>query len=97
MYSSRLLQISKVAFIDPYLRLDKKGYVIVFNEFHNVAQQGKCKLFVIWARYDISAMKSKTAYSEMLAKDFKSTLNKGSKLHVMLVDDANSIEKCTQG
>ena len=92
--SLRLLQMShEVTFIDPYLRLDKKGYAIVFNEFLKVAQQGKCKLFVIWARYDISKRKSQAAYSEMLAKDFKSTLNKGSKLHVKLVDDANSIEK----
>jgi hypothetical protein len=92
--SLRLLQMShEVTFIDPYLRLDKKGYAIVFNEFLKVAQQGKCKLFVIWARYGISEMKSQAAYSEMLAKDFKSTLNKGSKLHVKLVDDANSIEK----
>ena len=92
--SLRLLQMShEVAFIDPYLRLYKKTYAVVFNEFFKIAQQGKCKSFVIWARYEESSMKSKAAYLDMLKKDFKSNLNKGSKLLVKLVDDANSIEK----
>ncbi len=92
--SLRLLQMShEVAFIDPYLQLDKKGYALVFNEFLKVAQQGKCKLFVIWARHEISAMKSETAYLEMLTRDFKSSLKKGSSLCVKLVDDTNSVEK----
>ncbi len=92
--SLRLLQMShEVAFIDPYLRLDKKSYASVFKEFLKIAQQGKCKSFVIWARYDMAAMKTQADYRDMLTSDFKPILNKGSELHVKLVDDANSIEK----
>ena len=92
--SLRLLQMSQeVAFIDPYLQLEKKGYALVFNEFLKVAQQGKCTSFVAWSRYEKSGMKSQAVYLEMLTRDFKSSLKKGSTLCVKLVDDTNSVEK----
>jgi len=92
--SSRLLQNSReITLIDPYLRLDKKNCATVVNEFLKIAQQGKCKSFVIWARHEISAMKSQAVYLEMLNKDIKPALTKGSRLIVKLVDDDNSLEK----
>lgn len=93
-YTRRLLQLSpEIVLVDPYLKLYKEGCERVLTDFLTVAQQGKCRSMVIWARFEESSLKTKQAYQQMLDDKYRSKLQKGSTLTVKLVDDHASIEK----
>lgn len=93
-YTRRLLQLShEIVLVDPYLILDRVGCKKVLNDFLEIAQQGKCRSFVIWTRYEKASMKTKAAYSQMLEKLYKVKLNTGVHLTVKLVNDNHSSEK----
>jgi len=87
----RLLQLShEIVLVDPYLHLNKPACEKVITHFLGIAQQGKCRSFVIWAREEKAGMKG---YQQMLERRYKTKLVKGSQLIVKLVNDNNSTEK----
>lgn len=86
----RLLQLShEVAFVDPYLRLERPACEKVVKSFLAIAQQGKCQNFVFWTREKIAAK----AYMRMLEEKYKPSLAPKSTLTVNLVDDEGSADK----
>jgi hypothetical protein len=86
----RLLQMShEVAFVDPYLRLERPACEKVVKSFLAIAQQGKCQNFVFWTREKIAAK----AYRCMLEEKYKPSLAPKSTLTVNLVNDEGSAEK----
>jgi hypothetical protein len=91
----RLLQMSnEVVIVDPYLRLEKLPRAKVIQKFMEIALQGKCRSFVIWARYDDASMRTKEAYRRMLVELYRQYLVASkAKLTVNLVEDGHSKEK----
>lgn len=86
----RLLQMSyEVAFVDHCLRLERPACEKVVKSFLAIAQEGKCKHFVFWAREKLAAK----AYRRMLEEKYKSSLAPKSTLTVNLVNDDGSPEK----
>lgn len=93
-YTRRLLQLShEVVLVDPYLQLYSVRCAQVLKNILTIAQQGKCRSMVIWARHDQASMKTRQAYQQMLEDKYRSKLLKGSTLTVKLVDDHQSSEK----
>jgi hypothetical protein len=93
-YTRRLLQLShEIVLIDPYLKLDSLRCKQVLKNILVVAQQGKCRSLVIWARYEKAGMKTEQAYAQMLKNSYQSILLPNSKLTVKLVNDDDSSEK----
>lgn len=89
--AKRLLQMShEVVFVDPYLRIDRLPCEKVMKRFLAIAQQGNCRSFVLWARYNIASIKD---YPGMLKMKYQQHLLANSKLFVNLVDDQHSTEK----
>ncbi len=92
--TKRLLQLSyEIVLVDPYLKLYRDGCEQVLKAFLGSAQQGKCRSFVIWARYDEASLKNQAAYMEMLEKVYKPKLINDSQITVKLVNDKSSNEK----
>ncbi|MBE0435783.1 MAG: hypothetical protein IBX56_08275 [Methylomicrobium sp.] len=93
-YTRRLLQLShEIVLVDPYLQLYSDRCAQVLKNILAVAQQGKCRSVVIWARYEKACMKTKQAYAQMLKKCYQSMLLPASTLIVKLVKDEHSSEK----
>lgn len=89
--AKRLLQMShEVVLIDPYLRLERPTCEKVVKRFLAIAQQGKCREFVFWARHEKANIKD---YKRMLDEKFKPNLSPKSSLTVKLVEDEHSTEK----
>jgi hypothetical protein len=93
--AKRLLQIShEVVIVDPYLRLEKLPRAKVMQKFLDIALQGNCRSFVVWARYDDASMKTKEAYCRMLDEKYRHYLTVSkARLTVKLVEDGHSKEK----
>jgi hypothetical protein len=92
--TKRLLQLShEIVLVDPYLKLYRDGCEQVLNEFLGTAQLGKCRSFVIWARYEEASLKTKEAYFQMLNKKYKPKLMNGAQIIVKLVNDDDSSQK----
>ena len=90
-YTRRLLQLShEIVLVDPYLKLDSRPCAQVIKNLLAVAQQGKCRSFVIWARYEIVSIKN---YAQELKNSYQCMLLPGSSLTVKLVNDNDSSEK----
>ena len=90
----RLLQLShQIVLVDPYLRLERDECKKVLHVFLEMAQQGKCKSFVIWTRFKIASHKTKSAYFEMLKRNYQAKLKESVQVTVKLVDDKDSCEK----
>lgn len=90
----RLLQMShEIVLVDPYLRLERDECKKVLYAFLEKAQQGKCKSFVIWSRYEKAGFKTKEAYFEMLRRNYQVKLKKGARITVKLLCDDGSVEK----
>ncbi|MGY6275096.1 hypothetical protein [Methylomonas sp. MgM2] len=93
-YTRRLLQLShEVVLVDPYLQLYSDRCAQVLKNILTLAQQGKCRSLVIWARHEKASMKTKQAYGQMLKNSYLDMLLPGSSLTVKLVNDDNSSEK----
>ncbi|MEI7994970.1 MAG: hypothetical protein WCH01_08725 [Methylococcaceae bacterium] len=92
--TQRLLQLSpEIVLVDPFLKLYRDGCEQVLNDFLVCAQKGKCRSFVIWARYDEASLKTKAAYTQMLGESYKPKLKNDVKITVKLVNDAASSQK----
>ncbi|MGZ8189931.1 MAG: hypothetical protein ACXWTS_01730 [Methylococcaceae bacterium] len=91
----RLLQMShEVVIVDPYLRLEKPQRAKVIQKFIEIALKGKCRSFVIWARYDDASMKTKEFYHHILVELYRKDLPAPkAKLTIKLVEDGRSKEK----
>ncbi|MEI6268202.1 MAG: hypothetical protein WCP01_04915 [Methylococcaceae bacterium] len=90
----RLLQLShEIVLVDPYLKLDRNGCEQVLNNFLTIAQQGKCRSLVIWARHEKACMSTETAYLRMLKEKYQGKLKEGSQIIVKLVNDHDSSQK----
>ncbi|MGZ8159341.1 MAG: hypothetical protein ACXWT1_15925 [Methylobacter sp.] len=101
-YTRRLLQLSgEIVLVDPYLELYSNRCAKVIKNILDVAQQGKCRSLVIWARYEKASMKTnrntikeaKQNYFRMLKNDYEKMLLPDSTLTVKLVNDDDSGEK----
>jgi hypothetical protein len=93
-YTRRLLQLShEIVLVDPYLQLYSSRCEQVLKNILTVAQQGKCRSLVIWARHEKASMKTKQAYEQMLKNSYQNMLLPGSSLTVKLVNDDDSSEK----
>lgn len=93
-YTRRLLQLShEIVLVDPYLQLYSDRCAQVLKNMLSIAQQGKCRSLVIWARHDKASMKTKQAYEQMLKNSYQNILQPGSLLTVKLVKDDDSSEK----
>lgn len=92
--AKRLLQLShEVTLVDPYLKLYNSGCEQVLNDFLSIAQQGKCRSMVIWARHEEARMKTEHVYLQMLKDKYQPKLNSGSQITVKLVCDDSSSQK----
>jgi hypothetical protein len=94
-YTRRLLQLShEIVLVDPYLQLYTDRCAQVLKNILAVAQQGKCRSFVVWAR-DGEANKSRSGvtYAQMLKKDYQNKLMPGATLNVKIVNDKDSSNK----
>lgn len=92
--AQRLLQLShEIVLVDPYLKLYRDGCEHVLKDFLGIAQQGKCRSFVIWARHKEAGLTTKAAYIQMLDKKYKSKLMNGTQIIVKLVNDDASSQK----
>ncbi len=90
----RLLQLSpEIVLVDPYLKLDQSCCERVLSEFLTIAQQGKCRSMVIWARRDKVLLNMREPYIQMLERKYKNKLKEGSQITVKLVNDLDSKEK----
>ncbi len=93
-YTRRLLQLShEIVLVDPYLQLYNGRCEQVLKNILAVAQDGKCRSFVIWARHEKASMKTKQTYGQMLNNSYLDMLLPGSSLTVKLVNDDSSSEK----
>ncbi len=92
--TQRLLQLShEIILVDPYLKLYRDGCEQVLNDFLVIAQQGKCRSLVIWARHEKACMTTEKAYLRMLKEKYQTKLKEGSQIIVKLVNDDNSSQK----
>ncbi len=90
----RLLQLShEIVLVDPYLKLDRNGCEQVLNNFLTIAQQGKCRSLVIWARHEKACMTTEQSYLRMLKEKYQGKLKEGSQIIVKLVNDHASSQK----